>query len=180
MPREHIHHRHNYNDSGHAHELTFSCYNGYKFLSAERTCLWLAESINEARSKWNFDLCAYVFMPEHAHLIIHPQERNYDIAQIRKAMKSPVVTKAIGYLEKKNPEWLPKIIRRRGKKTERLFWQSGGGNDRNITEPSTLMKMMDYIHMNPVRRGLVERAEEWNWSSASWFLGKTDVPLVPD
>ena len=81
MHREHSQHRKNYNDSGHAHELTFSCYNGYKFLSAERTCLWLAESINEARTDWNFDLWAYVFMPEHVHLIVHSREYEYDIAE---------------------------------------------------------------------------------------------------
>ena len=38
-----------------------------------------------------------------------------------------------------------------------LFWQSGGGFDRNVNEPRALMAMIDYIHLNPVRRGLVAR-----------------------
>ena len=41
-------HRRNYNEPGYAHELTLSCYKGFKFLQAERTCKWLAESIEEA------------------------------------------------------------------------------------------------------------------------------------
>ena len=78
------------------------------------------------------------------------------------------------------PEWLPRITRRRGQRVERLFWQSGGGFDRNVTEPRTLMAMIDDIHLNPVRRGLVERTSDWHWSSAGWYEGKATCPLVPD
>jgi len=91
-------HRRNYNEPGHAHELTFSCYQGFKFLKAERTCEWLAEAIEDARADLNFDLWAYVFMPEHVHLIVRPRETEYDIADIRKAIKAPVGSKAIKYL----------------------------------------------------------------------------------
>ena len=168
------------NEPGHAHELTFSCYHRYQFLKAERTCEWLAEAIEEARAELRFELWAYVFMPEHVHLVVHPKEHVYDIAEIRKVIKEPVGTQAIRWLVKEAPGWIPRITRRRGKKTERLFWQSGGGYDRNITEPKTLMQIIDYIHMNPVRRGLVERANQWKWSSAAWFLGAGTPPLIPD
>ena len=173
-------HRRNFNEPGHAHELTFSCYHRFQFLQAERTCQWLAQAIDEARTELRFDLWAYVFMPEHAHLVVHPREHVYDIADIRKAIKSPVASRAIRFLEEEAPEWVPRITRRRGDDTERLFWQSGGGYDRNITEPKTLMQVIEYIHLNPVRRGLVERADQWKWSSAAWFLGTGTPPLIPD
>ena len=148
-------HRRNYNDPGHAHELTFSCYKGFKFLRAERTCEWLAEAIEEARVRLNFDLWAYVFMPEHVHLIVRPREAEYDIANIRKAIKAPVGRKAIRYLLENAQDWMPRVTRQRGKKTERLFWQSGGGYDRNVIKTKTLMNMIDYIHMNPCGAGSV-------------------------
>ncbi|MEX0715654.1 MAG: hypothetical protein WD066_03670 [Planctomycetaceae bacterium] len=173
-------HRRNYNDPGHAHELTFCCYAGHPFLKSERTCRWLAESIDAARDELNFDVWAFVFMPEHVHLIVRPRAAVYDIAQIRKTIKSPVAMRAIGYLEEHAPEWLPRITRQRGSRTERLFWQSGGGFDRNIFERATLMKMIDYIHANPVRRGLVERPEEWWWSSAAFLLQLAESPLRLD
>jgi putative transposase len=173
-------HRRNYNDPGHAHELTFSCFKRFKFLHAERTCQWLAEAIEDARASLNFDLWAFVFMPEHAHLIVHPRDVAYDIAEIKKAIKSPVGDKAIRFLLAESPAWIPRITRKRGSKTERLFWQSGGGFDRNVITPATLMKMIDYIHMNPVRRELVERPEMWKWSSAAWYLGTGKPPIVPD
>jgi putative transposase len=173
-------HRRNCNEPGHAHKLTFSCYHRYQFLNSERTCQWLADAIEQARTELRFDLWAFVFMPEHAHLLIYPREKVYDIADIRKAIKSPVARLGIAFLEEHAPEWLPRITRRRGDKVERLFWQSGGGYDRNITEPNTLWKAIEYIHLNPVRRGLVERAEDWRWSSAAWFLGTGTPPLIPD
>ena len=41
------------------------------------------------------------------------------------------------------------------------FWQPGGGYDRNITTTATLRAMIEYLHANPVRRGLVAKAEDW-------------------
>ncbi|HEX2475460.1 MAG TPA: hypothetical protein VHK01_11970 [Lacipirellulaceae bacterium] len=48
------------------------------------------------------------------------------------------------------------------------FWQEGPGYDRNVTTPAVIEAAIEYIHMNPVRRGLVKRAVDWKWSSASW------------
>ena len=36
------------NEPGHVHELTFSCFRGFSFLRADRTCQWLADAINAA------------------------------------------------------------------------------------------------------------------------------------
>ena len=170
-------HRKNYNEPGHAHELTFSCYRRYEFLKPERTCLWLAEAIVDARVSLSFDLWAFVFMPEHVHLLIRPREVEYDVAEIRKGIKAPVGQRAIAFLEEHAPDWLPRITRQRGEKTERLFWQSGGGYDRNITEPTTLMHVIEHIHANPVRRGLAEHPWEWKWSSAAYYLGRGESPI---
>jgi putative transposase len=172
--------RRNINEPGHAHELTFSCYQGFPFLQAERTCQWLAESIGAARQKYDFALWAYVFMPNHVHLVVWPRRRDYDIAVIRKAIKAPVARRAIDYLAQHAPEWLPRITRRRGQKTERLLWQSGGGYDRNITSARTLLQIIDYIHANPVRKQLVLRPRDWKWSSAAWFDDLSEIPLLVD
>ena len=173
-------HRRAFNEPGHAHELTFTCYRRFRFLSAERTCDWLARAIDDARSKLDFALWAFVFMPEHVHLVVCPRRIEYKVADILKAIKEPVGRQAVEHVRLHAPEWLPRITRRRGQRVERLFWQSGGGFDRNITAQRTLMAMIDYIHLNPVRRGLVERASDWHWSSAGWSEGKAGCPLVPD
>ncbi len=173
-------HRTNIHESGHAHELTFSCYHSYPFLKAERCCSWLSQAIDESRRVFGYQLWAYVFMPDHVHLIILPHAENQDIASIRRAIKAPVGRQAIEYLVENSPEWLSKVTRQRGKKTERLFWQSGGGYDRTIFVPKTLYSMIDYIHANPVRKNLVEHPNEWKWSSAAWYECHSETPIAVD
>ena len=173
-------HRRNINEPGHAHELTFSCYRGFKFLTKERTRRWLADTIEAARERYRFDVWAYVVMPEHVHLIVRPREVEYDIAVIRRAIKGPVGSAAFAYLERYAPHWLPRLTRTRGKKTERLFWQSGGGYDRNVVEPGTLLSMIAYVHANPVRRGLCGRPGDWEWSSAGWYERTEPGPIAID
>ena len=119
-------------------------------------------------------------MPDHAHMLIYPTQFPYDIARIRRAIKAPVGRKAITYLKTNAPEWLSKITRRRGRKTERQLWQSGGGYDRNVVEKGTLLSTIDCIHANPVRKRLVERPRDWKWSSAAWYDDMTEVPLRVD
>lgn len=168
------------NEPGHAHELTFTCYRRYQFLAAECTCEWLAASLDSARARHDFALWAYVFMPEHVHLVIYPRQPAYDIRQILKAIKEPVGRQALAYLKETAPEWLPRITVRRGRRVERRFWQAGGGYDRNLWEADALLAAIEYIHANPVRRGLVTQAALWRWSSASWWEHAGRNPLKPD
>jgi putative transposase len=141
----------------------------------------LAEAIEAARSRRNFAVWAFVFMPEHVHMIVWPKCLDYRVADILSAVKEPVGRRAVNYLVEHAPHWLPRITRARGQRTERLFWQPGGGFDRNIVEPTTLITMIDYLHANPVRRGLVERASDWRWSSASWWYEEENpCDLIPD
>ena len=166
-----------YNEPGHAHELTFSCFHGFPFLRADRTCSWLAESIEKARVALDFAVWAYVFMPDHAHLLICPRQPDYNISEILRSIKNPVSRAALSWLRENSPDWLNRVRMQRGKRVEYHFWQSGGGYDRNVDEPRTLRSMIEYIHLNPVRKGLVTKAADWNWSSAAWF--QTSVPRCP-
>jgi putative transposase len=171
--------RKSYNIPGHAHELTFSCFHRFKFLQAERCCQWLAEALAAARLKHEFWLWAYVFMPDHVHLVLCPFRTEYDVAAILKSIKQPVGNKAIAFLEAERSPWLARLTRKRGGRIERLFWQSGGGYDRNITSPRTLLKMIDYTHENPVRKKLATAPQDWKWSSAAHYAGGTS-PIVID
>ena len=84
-----------YNIPGNAHVLTFSCYRNQKFLLSQRTCQWLIESIEKAREKHQFSLWAFVFMPDHVHLLIQPFEKQYNISNILKDIKAAPARKAV-------------------------------------------------------------------------------------
>ena len=60
------------------------------------------------------------------------------------------------------------------------FWQDGGGYDRNIRDQDELTRFVEYVHNNPVRRGLVARPEEWYWSSARDWLTEQEGPVQID
>ncbi|MFO1092990.1 MAG: transposase [Planctomycetaceae bacterium] len=162
------------------HELTFSCFRRYQFLNRDRTRKWFVESLQKARRKWHVDVWAYVLMPEHVHLLVAPRRTGTEIGRFAGSVKQAVASRAIHWLEKSAPEWLPRITVAEGTIIRRRFWQPGGGYDRSVEQLATLQSMIDYIHANPVRRGLVDRPENWVWSSAQWYLGYTDVPIEMD
>jgi putative transposase len=115
------------------------------------------------------------------HLIIHPRKADYDISHFLKRVKQSVSRKARAWLLESNSPWLEKLtIHHRGKQPEFRFWLAGAGYDRNITDLKSLLPMMNYIHNNPVRRGLVSAAADWQWSSAAWYANQREGPLVID
>jgi len=166
-----------YNVVGHAHELTFSCFHNRPFLRSERALGYLTEAVASARVQHDFSLWAYVFMPEHVHLLICPNGRDYSISRILQGIKQPVGRKVIRFCQDHSPtglKWLATGQRRR----QYRFWQEGGGYDRNISLDQTLVSMVRYIHANPVRRELVGHPLDWRWSSARTWQGmKGELPI---
>lgn len=172
--------RRRYHEPGQPRELTFSCYRRFPFLARERTRDWFRDALQAARARFPFQIWAYVLMPEHLHLLVYPGDAPDPMSAFLQALKEPVATKAIAYIRAKAPRWLSRIKVREGKRIRHRFWQPGGGYDRNITSASALRAMIDYIHLNPVRRGLVAAAEQWEWSSARWYAGMRPVKIEMD
>jgi len=169
-----------FDEPGHAHFLTFSCYRRLPLLGKDRSRGWLIEAILAARRKHGFDLWAWVAMPEHVHLLVWPKQPDYRMQTILADIKRPVGQEAIAWLEANHPEFLEKLTVRNRNRTYRRFWQAGPGQDRNIFDPNAAHDIVEYIHTNPVQRGLVTLPEQWAWSSAANWAGKEDVPLKVD
>ena len=169
MPSRHKQCR-RYNDPGHAHALTFSCFHQRPFLSRRRSRQWMIEAISDSRTKHRFALWAYVLMPEHVHLLIWPTQPEYSISRILSSLKQPVAKRALLHVRQFAPSFLHQMEDRQPSGTvHHRFWQRGGGYDRNLTEPNTIWWEIEYIHANPVRRGLCLTPTDWAWSSAAEF-----------
>jgi putative transposase len=132
-------------------------------------------SLDQARTDLQFDIFAYVVMPEHCHVLVCPRNEVYDMGKILSAIKSPSAKAIL----KARPELRPGLeVLRPGRRIECRFWQPGGGYDRNIFKSRTIWDVINYIHMNPVRRGLRELPTQWPWSSAAAYDDKsTAVPV---
>lgn len=153
-----------YNEPGHAHSLTFSCWGRRPLLDSDLAKQFLIDALKAARVRHAFDIWAYVIMPEHAHLLIRPRDASYSISTILAGIKRPVAFRA----------------KAAGLSDGSHFWLPGGGFDSNLVKPATVRVEIDYIHKNPMRRGLCQRPEEWRYSSAAFWAGQADVPLEID
>ena len=170
-----------YNIPGHVHFLTFSCAGRLALLNRDRTRQWFIDSLNTAPVKCGFQLWAYVIMPEHAHLLIRPREAVYSIGRIEAGIKRPVSARAKAWLiETQRQDWLKRLTVKREAASVFRFWLPGGGYDENLWDERSLEEVIEYIHANPVRRGLVQTAVDWYWSSAAFWSGKKQVPIEMD
>jgi len=150
-------------------------------LSKDGSRQWLVEGIDRARRIHRFHVWAYVIMPEHAHLLIWPTELQYNISEILNSIKQSVAKRALIHVRRPAPAFLSRMEDRQPNgKTHFRFWQRGGGYDRNIVEATTAYKQIEYMHNNPVRRGLCLMAEDWYWSGAAEYAGLAVGPLRMD
>ncbi len=110
-------------------------------------------------------------MPEHVHLLVVPSTSEPGIDRYLAFIKQPF-SKSMKelLLDIKSPLVDRLTVQERPGKTCFRFWQEGPGYDRNLNTPTSIEAAIDYIHQNPARRGLVARAVDWKWSSASWYL----------
>ncbi len=160
-----------FHEPGDLHELTFSCYKRQPLLTNDAWRQQLAHCLDVAGEEHEMRLAAFVFMPEHVHLLVVPIGNEPAIDLYLARIKQPFSK----WIKQQLVEVKSSLINRltvieRPRKTCFRFWQEGPGYDRNLTTPAVIEAAIDYIHMNPVRRGFVKRAADWKWSSASWYL----------
>ena len=178
MPRKT---RRSWNEPGHAHFLTYSCFRRLPLLTRDRTRRWILDALESTRRALDVALWAYVIMPEHVHVLLCPRQPIYEMRRILVALKRPVSDSAREHLEQKEDDkWLARLSVEYPSRRVFRFWQPGGGFDRNIFREKTVPAVIDYIHANPVRGGLVEQATDWEWSSARFWEGCPGVPIPMD
>ena len=122
---------------------------------------------------------AYCIMTSHIHLILSAKE-GFNLSNIIRDLKSHTAREIVKLIKENKKEsrreWLVWFFERAGRKNKRnskhQFWQQHN----HPIELSTNVMMdqrLDYIHNNPVEGGFVEEPEDWIWSSASQYSGKS-------
>ena len=69
-----------FHEAGQLHELTFSCYQRRPLLTNDTWREKLATCVEAAGDESAVDLVAFVFMPEHVHLLVYPKDPNPSIS----------------------------------------------------------------------------------------------------
>ena len=137
-------------------------------------------AIDEARISCGFLLFAYVIMPDHFHVVTDSPRKPSTVLQF---IKGIVSRRVLGYLkDMKYEESLRKLEHDNWKRNHRYSLWQHDSEVFSIMSESTFMQKVNYIHQNPVRAGLVERMEDYRWSSLRFWekCPKEDEPLRVD
>lgn len=127
---------------------------------------WLARALDKALISHDFELSGFVFMPEHVHLLVYPQQEVYSMAAFQLSFKRPFSLRVKEHLQRVRSPLLEKLtIRERPGKIAFRFWQEGGGHDLNVWSEKYISTKLEYMHNNPVKRRLVTSPHRWRWSS---------------
>jgi putative transposase len=155
--------------SGQSHFVTFCCYHRRRLLTTDESCRIFESALERVRRRFRLQVYGYAVMPEHVHLLLsEPQgdtssdgtaplkpkgglngpplcePQQHTLADALKSLKQGVSRRLIGDAEH--------------------FWQKRY-YDFNIRDYGQFVEKLRYIHRNPVKAGLCERAEDWDWSS---------------
>jgi putative transposase len=157
--------------SGQSHFITVSCYEReQRFDSPAPRDLFLL-SLEAMRRKFVVFVYGYVVMPEHVHLLLsEPKVKVLDDAMHWLKLAFAKRWKSLQRTDGVAPLALAPTMasteeegRERGISPGR-FWQKRSF-DRNVRDAREFSNELDYIHLNPVKRGLVKEPQEWKWSS---------------
>jgi len=172
-----------YHEVGHLHELTFSCYRRMPLVTNDTWREKLAGCVEAACKEAAIELVGFVFMPEHVHLLVYPTVLDPSISRYLARIKQPFSKQIKDILVRKRSRLLSKLtVRERLGKECFRFWQEGPGFDRNLFSPEAISSSLEYIHNDPVSRGLCRRAVDWKWSSARFYLdvaARQQDPMLP-
>ena len=115
--------------------------------------------LNDAKGRYGCQLFAYALMTNHVHLMVQTGQ----LHPISKLMQS-VNTVYTMYVNKKY------------KRVGHIF--QGRYHGVLVEKESYALELTRYIHLNPVRAGLVRVPQQYRWSSYRAYLGKGDDGLV--
>ncbi len=152
-----------YYGRGDLHFLTFSCYGRLPLLGTSRSRTVFVKALEKIRERYKFLVVGYVVMPDHVHLLISepPASTPSVVLKVLKQRVSRDLRRRAGtgqsrlFLEKDTD--LPR------------FWQPRF-YDFNVYSAKKRREKLEYMHANPVKRGLVEDPRDWLWSSCLFYL----------
>lgn len=126
------------------HFLTFSCYRRLPLLNSDTDYRAFEQELETVRLRYGFVVVGYVLMPEHVHLLVG-ETRTASLAVALQVLKQQTSRK----LKK------PGTVH---------YWQRRY-YDFNVWTEQKIVEKLNYMHRNPVERGLVAKPEDWRWSS---------------
>ncbi len=144
------------------HFITFSCYQRAPLLASPEVPRVFEQTLERVRQWYGMYVAGYVVMPEHVHLLISEPEGD-KLSVVIQMLKQNVAQQL-----KDRPR--PVCPKNGEARTGHPFWYARY-YDFNVWSDGKRIEKLRYLHRNPVKRGLVESPEDWEWSSFRCFGG---------
>ena len=133
----------------------------------------LIESLQWCQQNKGLHIHAYVIMTNHIHIVA--QTEDIPLADVLGSFKRHSAAKIIEAVEKgpeSRKEWLLRLFKWYGQQKGQAHqvWQHEN-HPIALWSPKVIGQKVDYLHLNPVRAGLVRKASDWRYSSAGQYAG---------
>lgn len=167
-------------DNNAPHFLTFTVLNWLPIFTRPETVQIILDALVWRQNHRSLKVYGYVILENHMHCILDAP----DLGQQVHDFKAFTAKKLLRYLEQNIARKLLEQLAffKKAHKTDShyQFWQEGS-HPQLIQTEEMLRQKLDYIHHNPVKRGYVEDAVHWRYSSARNYLGKEGlIPVFTD
>ncbi|MFK5976719.1 MAG: transposase [Sulfurovum sp.] len=154
----------------HPHFVTCTVLNWIPLFTNTQSVQIILDSLDYLQKSDNLKIYAYVILENHLHLIVQSD----DIAKTMAKFKAHTARTLIKLLIDKNVETILKQLQfyKKAHKKDREYqlWQEGI-NPKLIQSDAMMIKLINYIHHNPIKRGYVDVAWHWRYSSARDYEG---------
>lgn len=147
------------NQSGGTYFFTVVTYRRQPFLCDDDVRMALRDAIERVRNRYDFQIDAWVLLPDHLHCIWTLPDGDADFSTRWSRIKRHV-TQCCGHRIARQ-DWMTrsKRIHRESTLWQRRFWEH------QIRDEKDFRAHVDYIHYNPVKHGYAKRAVDWPYSS---------------
>ncbi len=141
----------------------------------------IIESLRFCQQHKALEVFAFVVMPNHLHLIAAAGEHLHPIMRDLKRFTSRTIHDRLREDGRGTClAWLEAATQRaRRLRSELGLWQDGF-HPQALYSANVFEQKLNYLHDNPVRKGLVQRADDWWYSSASFYNRRKDVCMEVD
>jgi len=137
----------------------------------------LLQSLEHLQGTDNLKLFSYVILENHLHLVAQSD----DIGKSMAKFKAHTAKELIKLLQQQNVKTILEQLAfyKKAHKGDRSYqvWQEGM-KPKLIQDDAMMKNKIDYIHNNPVKRGYVDEAHHWRYSSARDYEGVTGLLSV--
>jgi putative transposase len=160
----------------HLHFITCSCYRRRPLLGTARKRDAFLRILNEVRERYQFWLVGYVVMPKHIHLLLSEPKVGTP-STVMQVLKQRVA-QCLRPNGRRNKNQLP-LWTEAPKEALRSFWQRRF-YDFNVWSAKKRIQKLNYMHRNPVKRGLAAEPGLWAWSSYRFYQYGEKSVCTPD